>query len=212
MELTGLWGAFYRVSLIISKLAYVNVLWILFSLAGLILLGVAPATVALFSVTRAWARKEWDIPVFQTFWSVYKQEFWKASGSSAILFGVGFLLYWNFTLFAGGGATELVIRGILLIVTVFFAGMLLLYFPTYVSFRLNGFGRVRAALLLACGHPYHLVCMVVGLYLLQFIFMFIPGLLLFFAVASAAYLLSWLSEKIFASIKKKHELQQEVTS
>ncbi len=79
MELTGLWGAFYRVSLIISKLAYVNVLWILFSLAGLILLGVAPATVALFSVTRAWARKEWDIPVFQTFWSVYKQEFWKAS-------------------------------------------------------------------------------------------------------------------------------------
>ncbi|WP_054705945.1 DUF624 domain-containing protein [Bacillus sp. JCM 19041] len=119
MELTGLWGSFYRVSVFISKLAYVNALWIGFTLLGLIVFGAAPATVALFTVTRAWVNKEWDVPVFKTFWSIYKEEFWRANASGIALFAVGFLLYWNLTLFAGSGLVMLVVRGILLVIAFF---------------------------------------------------------------------------------------------
>ncbi len=61
--------------------------------------------------------------------------------------------------------------------------MLLLYFPTYVSFHLKGLNRVRGALLIACGHPLHVMGMGLGLYGLQMLYMFIPGLILFFAAA-----------------------------
>ena len=61
-------------------MAYANALWVLFSLLGLIVLGIAPATVALFSITKDWAKKDWDQPVFQTFWQTYKTEFFRANG------------------------------------------------------------------------------------------------------------------------------------
>lgn len=212
MELTGMWGSFYRVSLFISKLAYANILWLGFTLLGLVVFGVAPATVALFTVTRAWVNKEWDIPVFKQFWSTYKDEFWRANVSGIALFAVGFLLYWNLTLFAGSGLVMLAVRGILLVIAFLFAFMLLLYFPTYVSFHLKGLNRVRAALLIACGHPLHVMAMGVGLYGLQMLYMFIPGLILFFAAASIAYLLSWVSARIFSSMKQKQYTQSEAST
>ncbi|KGA97439.1 hypothetical protein AJ85_08610 [Alkalihalobacillus alcalophilus ATCC 27647 = CGMCC 1.3604] len=203
MELSGMWGSFYRISVVISKMAYVNLLWIAFTLVGFVVLGVAPATVALFTITRDWAKKDWDQPVFKTFWQTYREEFWRANGAGIAFFAIGFLLYWNFTLFAGAGVVMLIVRGLLLIITVLFGCMLVLFFPTYVSFHLKGLHRVRAALLIACGHPYHLILIAVSLFILQSIFMFIPGLILFFAAASVAYIISWISHRIFEAMKQK---------
>ncbi|MFL6556498.1 MAG: YesL family protein, partial [Bacillus sp. (in: firmicutes)] len=62
------------------RLAYVNLLWFFFSLAGLVLLGIMPATVALFTIVRKWQLKETDLPIWKTFLSVYRQEFKKSNG------------------------------------------------------------------------------------------------------------------------------------
>ncbi|MDO7269252.1 YesL family protein [Shouchella clausii] len=213
MELTGMWGSFYRVSVFISKLAYGNALWLGFTVLGLGLFGVAPATVALFAVTRGWVNGQWEeVPVFKTFWQTYKQEFWRANGAALALFLVGFLLYWNFTLFAGPGLAMMVVRGLLLIVSVLYGSMLLLYFPTYVGFDLKGLNRVRAALLIGCGHPLHLILLGASLYGLQFLFMSMPGLILFFGAASVAYLISWVAERIFRSMKRLQLSQQKASS
>ncbi len=62
----------------VMRLAYLNVLWILFSLAGLVAFGLMPATAAMFTVAREWAKGNTDAPVFSVFFRAFKKE-WRAS-------------------------------------------------------------------------------------------------------------------------------------
>ncbi|MFL6557407.1 MAG: YesL family protein, partial [Bacillus sp. (in: firmicutes)] len=64
----------------ITKFAYVNFLWMGFSFLGLVIFGVSPATVAMFTIVRKWIIGEQDIPVFRTFWNTYKAEFLRSNG------------------------------------------------------------------------------------------------------------------------------------
>src|SRR5690625_1995366 len=68
----GLSGRLYRICEVITKFAYVNILWFVFTLLSLIIFGFMPATVALFSVTRKWVMGDMDVPVFSTFWGTYR--------------------------------------------------------------------------------------------------------------------------------------------
>lgn len=57
----------------VMRLAYLNVLWILFSLAGLVVFGLMPATAAMFTVAREWAKGNTDAPVFSVFFGRLKR-------------------------------------------------------------------------------------------------------------------------------------------
>src|SRR5690625_7886567 len=86
-------GRFMKVCEVISRMAYVNLLWIFFTILGLGVLGIIPATVSLFTITRKWVMSEQDIPVFKTFWQTYRKEFIKSNMLGVILFEIVFLLY-----------------------------------------------------------------------------------------------------------------------
>ncbi|MBJ4025770.1 DUF624 domain-containing protein [Salmonella enterica subsp. enterica serovar Derby] len=47
-------NGFYRFCEWLMRLAYLNLLWIGFTLAGAVIFGLAPATAAMFAVTRQW--------------------------------------------------------------------------------------------------------------------------------------------------------------
>ncbi len=68
---------YYRICTWIMRMAYVNLLWVAFSLLGLGIFGFFPATAAMFVVIRKWLSSEQDIPVFKTFWNAFKTEFIK---------------------------------------------------------------------------------------------------------------------------------------
>lgn len=72
-------NGFYRFCEWVMRLAYLNLLWIGFSLAGAVVFGLAPATAAMFAVTRQWVMGNTDIPVFQTFFQTFKKEWAKSS-------------------------------------------------------------------------------------------------------------------------------------
>jgi len=63
----------------------VNVLWYVFVLAGALVLGVAPATIAAAELTRRKLRGE-AFPVVRTFAAAWRREFWRAN---AVLAPVG---------------------------------------------------------------------------------------------------------------------------
>ena len=69
----------------VMKLAYVNLLWFLFSIGGLIIFGVFPATVALFTIVRKWIVKETELPIWRTFLTVFLKEF-KSSNKLGLVF------------------------------------------------------------------------------------------------------------------------------
>lgn len=58
----------------VMRLAYLNLLWLLFTLAGLGVAGLMPATAAMFTVTREWVKGNPDASVFSVFLRAYKEK------------------------------------------------------------------------------------------------------------------------------------------
>ena len=56
----------------IMRLAVVNGLWILFSLFGLLVGGVFPATVAALGLSRKWILGEQEVKIWKTFKQIYR--------------------------------------------------------------------------------------------------------------------------------------------
>src|SRR5699024_6342603 len=85
--MSGFVAGYYPVAVWITRFAYMNLSWVLYSAVGLLFLGILPATSAMFAVVRKWIDGDTDIPVFETFWDAYRQEFVKIN-----LLGYGVLL------------------------------------------------------------------------------------------------------------------------
>lgn len=66
------------------KIAYLNLLWFAFSLLGLFLFGIGPATYAMTKYYDRWFRLKEEPPVFQTFWQYYQERFKQAVAISWI--------------------------------------------------------------------------------------------------------------------------------
>lgn len=69
----------YNVVEWITKFAYLNILWIFFTLLGGVIFGFFPSTISMFAIVREWLKGETDIPLFSSFWKYYKDEFIKAN-------------------------------------------------------------------------------------------------------------------------------------
>lgn len=55
------------------RLMWTNLLWIGFTILGLGIFGIMPATVAMFTVVRKWQMHETEISI----WSVFKETYFK---------------------------------------------------------------------------------------------------------------------------------------
>src|SRR5690625_103963 len=96
IERKSVMGFLYTIMEWITRLAYLNILWIFFSLLCLFIFGLAPATVAVYTVARRWVMGDTDIKVFPTFWNTYKSGFLNANLNMWPLILVGYILYIDF--------------------------------------------------------------------------------------------------------------------
>lgn len=83
----------YDICVWIMRLAYINILWIVFSAIGGFLLGLAPSTLAMYSVIRKWVMGEKEIAIFPLFWKSYKEEFFRSNTILLLLVLIGWVLY-----------------------------------------------------------------------------------------------------------------------
>lgn len=213
MELNGLTGRFFRVSEIISRMAYVNLLWIFFTILGLGVFGFMPATVGLFAVIRKWVMGDADIPVFSTFWDNYKKEFLKSNLLGVILFMMGYILYVDFVFLPAGGYYTF-IRIALVAVTVLYGIILLFIFPVYVQYewkwKISLY--LKYSLVLGLGHPFFLILMAGGIGALYFVSYKIPGIIPFFSVSILAYIIMWPAYTIIKKIENTQAAVEEEKS
>lgn len=80
----------------VARLAYLNLLWILFTLTGFGIFGFFPATIAMLATLRQFLIKNHP-PLFQTFWQYYKKEFLTSNKLGLLIVVIGFILYMNIT-------------------------------------------------------------------------------------------------------------------
>ncbi|MFB3171004.1 YesL family protein [Neobacillus sp. 179-C4.2 HS] len=208
METKGMLSGIYRVSEKVMMIAYTNILWILFSLLGFVLIGIMPATAAMFAVMRKLImEEEEEVPIFNLFWNKYKQEFVKANlyGYLLLLVFAVFLLDimlfqsldgWLFTFLS------ILSAGLLL---VFFA-VVLYFIPLYVHYDLPFFQYIKTAFLLTFIHPIQTVIMIISGAVIGFILLLLPGSIFFFSGSLYCFIVTKTALKVFAHVEEQKEV------
>ncbi|MGQ4666094.1 YesL family protein [Metabacillus halosaccharovorans] len=198
METTGWTGGIYRICDWISKLAYVNLLWIFFTLAGLILFGIAPSTVALFTIIRKWMMGEHNISIFSSFWNVYKREFKKANILLGSLLVVLAFMYIDLVLIqAMQGLLHYIFLTCFVIMSIILTIIFLYIFPVYVHFEGSILHYYKSSILLGTSFPLRTFMMVLAVGTGLFISLLFPGVALLFLGSGIAFALTYFSYSIF---------------
>jgi uncharacterized membrane protein YesL len=205
MRNTGLIGSFYQLAEKVMRLAQFQLLWVVFSLCGGILLGIMPATVSLYTVLRIWMLGNEDNKSYASvYWTTFRKEFWKANGLGLILTLMGFLIYLNFSIIRfSHGVIYWCLLILVIMASLLFVILLFYIFPVYVQFE-NRFSRYfSVSLLIGVSFPFHTLLMVIGFYLLSLLFKTIPGLIPFLSIGLIACHSMWVSMRVFTLMDKK---------
>jgi uncharacterized membrane protein YesL len=199
----------HRISDWITRLMYVNILWILFTFLGVVVLGFFPSTTAMFAVIRKWVMKQ-DIPVFKTFWTVYKSEFVKSNGVGLIIIALGCFLYSNIKIIEAITLPILKLLYIPNIMLVLIFILTLLYiFPVLVHFNVGVKGVIKNAIVLMTINPIPTFIMAVLTGVFYLILMKFPGFIPFFSGSITAFLLMFFSNYVFIKFQKSGSENEE---
>ncbi|GAE92211.1 hypothetical protein JCM21714_1195 [Gracilibacillus boraciitolerans JCM 21714] len=197
----------------ITRFAYVNILWIAFTIVGLGIFGFFPATVAMFTLIRQWIIGNIDEPVFSLFWKTYKKEFIKSNLFGLVILVIIFLFYTNFQFIElnQGGFYD-VIKIPLYILMVAISLTLLYIIPTFVHYDLRFIDVWKNSFLVMLIHPLHNFSMVIGAAATIYVMSLFPGTLFFFGGSLVAYIImGGTSYHAFKKIEAKREAIQENT-
>lgn len=203
------WDTFNFIANRAIKLAYINLLWILFSLIGLVIFTVFPATIAMFTVIKKIANlteeEGEDIKVFSTFWRSFREEFFKANGYGLIFIAIGSLLYIDFIfLKLYNEQLQILFPLLFLFILVFFI-TLLFFFPVYVHYKLGYFQYLKQSFFIAMTSPVETILLVLSGGLIYVVGRMLPGIIPLFVGSVFAYASLVISKRSFVRVKEKQK-------
>ncbi|MFS0637728.1 DUF624 domain-containing protein [Mesobacillus foraminis] len=196
---------FYLLLEWIMWLAYINLLWLASVMLGLILFGILPATVAMFTVVRDLLIKEaTGKQIFKTFFLTYKSEFLKSNAMGLIIVSIGVFLYLDFLFIQNmAGVSYYVLFTGLMFISLVYVIALLYIVPVYVHYNLSFYQYFRHAVLIAMVSPVMTILMLLGLIILYFLLLSIPGLIPFITTSSVALILMSCTLAVFRRLENK---------
>src|SRR5690625_2735954 len=140
----------YRAIDWMSRLIYLNLLWILFTLMGLGILGFFPATAGLYAVARDWIRKKEDRSIWQVFWTTYKTSFVKSNIIGFIVLIIGWILQIDLRFFQTQDNSILFVAlsYFTIFLFVLYIVFVLFLFPVFVHYKLMTLQYLRQTILI----------------------------------------------------------------
>jgi uncharacterized membrane protein YesL len=203
VKIVGGWDRFNTIVYGMLKLAYLNLLWILFTFTGLVMFGLFPATIAMFTIVRKWLHREDGVPVFHTFWAVYKKEFIQSNGYSLLFIGIGYILYYDFTFISLNSGRLTFLVPVLVLILIGYIITLLFFFPVYVHFDLPFFKTLKQTLLIALTSPFEAIQILVASSLLYGAASLLPGIIPLFTGSVLSLAVMWISLRAFEKVEKR---------
>jgi len=196
---------FYRILEWIMVLAWLNILWVIFTLLGFVIFGWAPATVSLLSMLRKIHKeKNLRLPKFKEFYHHYKANFMKANGVGLILIITIFVLGYGFmTLPYLPGLSFYVMFNFYVVMTSLFMVMSIFVFPTLTHYQATFINYFKYALLIGLSNLHYGLLCVISLALTYILFRAFPGLILFFPISVPCAILMFITLKAFNRIENK---------
>ena len=187
----------------ITRMAYVNVLWLIFLLPGLVIFGVFPATTALMAIIHQRLQGKTDIPIFGTFLERYKKEFINSNKLGYIFVLLGYILYLDFLFLISAADAALYFTIPFLIITSIAFSASLYAFPMLVHYEMKPFQIVKRAFFIMMLNPSQTMLMLIGTIGVGSILWYFQGLALFFSFSILALIVMMPAIKAFERIEKK---------
>lgn len=197
---------FQHVTEWVLRLVWANILWIGFTLFGFVILGIMPATVALFTVTRRWTRKELNFSIWDVFKEAYFKE-WKDSNIIGLIFWViGFVLVVDlrFAIYLEG-FYSLFLYIFFIFLSLIFMMTLIFFFPLYVHYTFSIKGYIKQSFIYSVVSFKETILIILGLFFIGFLIYKNQGFIPFIMGVLPAYWIMNVCMKRFRYLEKKYK-------
>lgn len=209
MKKDNSFGGLYQVLEWLMWLFYINLLWVTFTIVGLVAFGFFPATAAMFSVFRGWLRKDDEVKITKTFLTTYKNGLLKANAIGFILVAIGYVLYLDFQLLGNvEGPIIYVLKVGFIVLGLIYVTTVLYIFPVFVHFELTFFQYFKNAMLFGIFSPFMSILMILSLVIINYLFMFLPGIIPVLGVSMVGLIITFWA---FSAFKRFQNKQMQLT-
>lgn len=200
---------FQHVTEWVLRIVWTNILWIGFTLLGLVIFGIMPATVALFTVTRRWTRKELNFSIWHVFKNAYVKEWKKSNLIGSIFFVIGFILVVDLRFLT---YVEGLYSLFLYIFFVFLLFMLMMtltfFFPLYVHYDFSVKDYLKQSFIYSFVSFKETIKILLGLFFIGFLIYRTPGFIPFLTGVLPAYWIMNVCMKKFRYLEEKYTGQE----
>ncbi len=185
----------------IYRLVLLNFIWMGFSLIGLGVLGIFPATAAMFALLRKWMVKKQDCRLIKDFAHYYKASFIKSNVIGYSIFAIWAIVWADVQYFLHSTNAILVILAYLLFLLLIGISMsMLMVFPIFVHYELSFSQYMKEALKYPITHVAQsmLVMLVIGVYMIALLK--ISGFFVFLGISFPCF---YIAKVIFPTFDPK---------
>ncbi|GAB2536816.1 DUF624 domain-containing protein [Gracilibacillus alcaliphilus] len=203
----GFIGFMSKLVMWIVQLAYLNLLWILFSLIGVVFLGIAPATLALIVCCKQLMQGREDTSLFRNFVRTFFQNFIPSNSIFCVLTAVGLLFYTYTAILASldGGLYYLVLF-VFVSTVIPFLLVTMYILPVMSQYKVSLLTAIKYAFVTAIVSPLTsmmLLIVLMGIVVLLSIF---PVLIPFYSISLFTFSLTFFSQRIFRKMERKESV------
>lgn len=197
------WEKFNRIAYKMIELAYINMLWILFSGIGLFIFGIFPSTVAMFSIAHKLIKNEENIKIFPTYWTSFRSNFLQANGFGLIFLLIAYFFYFDFYFLQLNSGKLEFLYPVLIFILISGIITLLFFFPVYSHFELKFFQYFKQSFFIAITSPIEVIAIAAVAAIIFFITTILPGIIPLFTGSVFAYAATYISFRAFARIQRR---------
>jgi len=190
----------------VTRFAYINLLWIFFTIIGGVLLGFFPATTAMFAIIRDWLQGNNEDPLLTGFWKYYKKDFWKSNRLGAfIVLIVAFITIDIF--FISTNLNEVLTWTYIPLFAFMFLFTLFLFyiFPAFVNYDLTVIQLIKNSFLIMLVNPLNSFIIIICLISCYYIMKLLPALAFLFGGSIYAFITMWLALYAFDNVQNKQK-------
>lgn len=189
----------------ITRLVVLNLLWIFYTIIGLVVGGIFPATLSVLKIFRKWIIGEEEVPLWSTFRQEYRRDFIKSNIIGWILTLAGMILFMNYLVIKSTENISVLIPVAFYILIILYINVLIWSFPQLAHY--NGEIKVflKNAIILGFGKLHYTIAIIIYLFIVMYISLSFPGILPFFTVSIGAFGWIWLSMNLFQKMDLKSE-------
>lgn len=204
MNLKGIKGRLYDFGEFVTALAYLNFLWVLFTLFGGVVLGIHPATAALFASLRKWKVDGIYTIGFKEFKNEFKKEFKESNILGAYLTVILVVLIFNgFLIFLNQSMVNMFLSVVYFLSVVLTMILFIYVYAVYDHFETKAVTTIVYSVVIGMANPLVTIKLFLLVFLLGIAIYSTAGVPIFFGISAISYVIMNNARRIFIKLESQ---------